>query len=350
VTYGRVTAVQLVTTESANARAAGTIVGGGIGLLAGRNESGSTQALAGVGGALAGRQVGRMASRRQAFEYTILLGGTTTVNMITDEGGFRIGDCVAVERGTFNNRVLPMTPAARECAGAAGRDPGIQRLHRSQGHAASRGNGRGVRSCGAQSSAVVPGLIMFSRTHRAGCAVAAAALLGWGCASQPAKQQTTITYGRVTAVSLVMVDNQRAQATEAVLGASSASPRAQAIRGTGRGGWRAGRPADRQGGGRSQAFSTILLGTTTTMITDEGGFRIGDCVAVERGKFNNMRLADDAQCAPGGQPTTADVEEADACIAAKDKLLIAESDEEFGRAERAVRLHCGDWSDDTLFF
>src|SRR5512147_1145347 len=92
VTYGRVTAVNLVTQESANARAAGTIVGGGLGLVAARNESGSTQALAGVGGALAGRQVGRIASRRQAFEYTILLGGTTTVTMITDEGGFRIGD------------------------------------------------------------------------------------------------------------------------------------------------------------------------------------------------------------------------------------------------------------------
>ena len=128
VTYGRVTAVNLVTQESANARAAGTIVGGGLGLVAARNESGSTQALAGVGGALAGRQVGRIASRRQAFEYTILLGGTTTVTMITDEGGFRIGDCVAVERGTFNNmrladdarcaRNAPVPPAAVQASSA----------------------------------------------------------------------------------------------------------------------------------------------------------------------------------------------------------------------------------------
>jgi outer membrane lipoprotein SlyB len=195
---------------------------------------------------------------------------------------------------------------------------------------------------------------MFYRTHRAGCAVAAAALLGWGCASQPAKQQTTITYGTVTAVNLVMVDNQRAQATGAVLGgiigiaAGSGNTRALAGAGGALAGQQIGRVA-----GRRQAFEyTILLGgtTTTTMITDEGGFRIGDCVAVERGKFNNMRLADDAKCAAGGQPTVADVADADACIAAKDKLLIAESDEEFGRAERAVRLHCGDWSDDTLFF
>jgi outer membrane lipoprotein SlyB len=106
VTYGRITAVNLINTDSASARAAGTIVGGGLGLIATRNQSGSTQALAGVGGALAGRQIGNMASRGQAFEYTILLGGTTTATMVTDEGGFRIGDCVAVERGTFNNMRL----------------------------------------------------------------------------------------------------------------------------------------------------------------------------------------------------------------------------------------------------
>ena len=106
VTYGTVTAVRLVTTENAGAQAGGAIVGGSIGLIAARNQSGSTQALAGVGGALAGQQIGRVASRRQAFEYTILLGGTTTVTMITDEGGFRIGDCVAVERGKFNNMRL----------------------------------------------------------------------------------------------------------------------------------------------------------------------------------------------------------------------------------------------------
>jgi outer membrane lipoprotein SlyB len=195
---------------------------------------------------------------------------------------------------------------------------------------------------------------MLTRRHRAGCAVAVAALLGWGCASQPAKQQTTISYGRVTAVQLVMVDNQRAQATGAVLGGilglavGGGNYRALAGAGGAIAGQQIGRVA-----GRRQAFEyTILLGgtTTTTMITDEGGFRIGDCVAVERGKFNNMRLVDDAKCAPGGQPTRAETDAAQACIAAKDKLLVAESDADFARAERAVRLYCGDWSDDTLFY
>ena len=89
---------------------------------------------------------------------------------------------------------------------------------------------------------------------------------------------------------------------------------------------------------------TILLGgtTTVTMITDEGGFRIGDCVAVERGTFNNMRLADDARCARSAPVPPAAVQASSACIAAKDTLLLAETDEEFDRAERRVRLLCRD--------
>jgi outer membrane lipoprotein SlyB len=106
VTYGTVTAVRMVTVESTDAQVGGAMMGGMLGLMAGRNASSSSQALAGIGGALAGQQVARMASRRQAFEYTILLGGTTTVTLLTDESGFRIGDCVAVERGAFNNMRL----------------------------------------------------------------------------------------------------------------------------------------------------------------------------------------------------------------------------------------------------
>lgn len=95
---------------------------------------------------------------------------------------------------------------------------------------------------------------------------------------------------------------------------------------------------------RRQAFEyTILLGgtTTVTMLTDEGGFRIGDCVAVERGTFNNMRLADDSRCAQNVTAPPEAVSASDACISAKDTLLLAKTDEEFDRAERRVRLLCG---------
>jgi hypothetical protein len=84
------------------------------------------------------------------------------------------------------------------------------------------------------------------------------------------------------------------------------------------------------------------------MATDKAGLRVGDCVAVERGAFNNLRLVDDAHCAPcqsqakaASTPpavTPAAQREADACVQAKERLLEAETDEAFERAYRRVRL------------
>jgi hypothetical protein len=85
--------------------------------------------------------------------------------------------------------------------------------------------------------------------------------------------------------------------------------------------------------------------------------RVGDCVSVERGAFNNLRLAADSRCAPPPRPPAARppaatptpapvppaaVREANACVSAKDALLAAETDEAFDRAERRVRLLCAD--------
>jgi outer membrane lipoprotein SlyB len=103
VAFGRITAVTMVTQDNPNARVGGTIVGGVIGAAAGSGRSGSNRALGGLGGAFAGNQIGRIATQRQAFQYTILMGGTQTITMVTDQAGKRVGDCVAVERGEFNN-------------------------------------------------------------------------------------------------------------------------------------------------------------------------------------------------------------------------------------------------------
>ena len=118
ITYGRVTAVNTVTLDSNSARAGGAVVGGTVGLVSGRNRSGSNQALRGTYGALAGRRIGGAMGSTQAFEYTILLDGTRTITMITDQGGKRVGDCVAVEQGQFNN--LRLVDDAR-CAAHTGR-------------------------------------------------------------------------------------------------------------------------------------------------------------------------------------------------------------------------------------
>jgi hypothetical protein len=125
VQYGRVTNAVVTTETSSTSRNVGTVVGGGIGLATGSGQSGSNRALRTLGGAAAGRGVGNLASRSQAFEYTVLIDGRTTIRVISDQAGKRVGDCVAVEQGQFNNIRLvsdsrcspppaprPATPAA----------------------------------------------------------------------------------------------------------------------------------------------------------------------------------------------------------------------------------------------
>jgi len=103
VNYGRITSVNMVTESSSNAQTGGALVGGALGLISGSGQSGSNRALRSIGGAAVGSQVGRVASRSQSFEYTILIDGKSTVTMVTEKAGMRVGDCVAVERGGLNN-------------------------------------------------------------------------------------------------------------------------------------------------------------------------------------------------------------------------------------------------------
>lgn len=116
VNYGKITSVKPVTVENTQAQTAGALIGGALGLLSGRGHSGSNQALRAVGGGVAGHTLGKLTSSKQAFEYTILMGGTSTVTVVTDEAGMRIGDCVAVERGSYVNLRLA---ADAQCAPGA---------------------------------------------------------------------------------------------------------------------------------------------------------------------------------------------------------------------------------------
>ncbi|MGH8682355.1 MAG: hypothetical protein ACREVS_13385 [Burkholderiales bacterium] len=192
-----------------------------------------------------------------------------------------------------------------------------------------------------------------NRWTRLFIAIALAALCGAAWA------QTSVNYGRITAVNLITEQNRAAQTGGAILGGALGAASARNRSG--------GTAALRAGGGvlagqqlgriatQRQTFEyTILIdGTSTvTMTTDEAGLRVGDCVAVERGSFNNLRLVDDSRCVPrassAGKPatppkaTTADIRQADACVQAKDRLLEADTDEAFDRAYRRVRLLCSD--------
>jgi len=114
VQYGRITNVQTTTVDNSTSQNVGTLVGGAVGLVSGSGQSGSNRALRGLGGAAAGRGVGTMAGRSQAFEYTVLVDGMTTVRVVSDQAGKRVGDCVAVEQGQFAN--IRLVPDSR-CAG-----------------------------------------------------------------------------------------------------------------------------------------------------------------------------------------------------------------------------------------
>jgi outer membrane lipoprotein SlyB len=127
VQYGRITSVVPTTVTNTSAQTVGTLVGGGVGLASGSGQSGSNRALRTLGGAAAGRGVTNLATRSQAFEYTVLVDGTTTTRIVSDQAGKRIGDCVAVEQGQFNNiRLVPdarCNPAPRPAAQAPAPTP-----------------------------------------------------------------------------------------------------------------------------------------------------------------------------------------------------------------------------------
>jgi outer membrane lipoprotein SlyB len=178
-------------------------------------------------------------------------------------------------------------------------------------------------------------------------AIAATLLLG-AAGIGTAQAQTSVQYGRITDVRLVDVESRSAQNTGALVGgmlgaASGSSGRSgsnRALRGVGGAavGSRVGASM-----GRTQAFEyTVLLpGNQTTRIrTEQAGLRSGDCVAVERGSMNNIRLVADDRCAQGATTPPRAVETADACTQAKEQLMAAETDEDFDRAERRVRLVC----------
>lgn len=127
VQYGRITNVTTTTVTDSTSRNVGTVVGGGIGLATGSGQSSSNRALRTAGGAAAGRGVGNMAGSTQAFEYTVLIDGTSTVRIVSDQAGKRVGDCVAVEQGQFANIRLVAdarcAPAPRPAAPAEAAAP-----------------------------------------------------------------------------------------------------------------------------------------------------------------------------------------------------------------------------------
>ena len=185
------------------------------------------------------------------------------------------------------------------------------------------------------------------------------AALGTLMVATDALAQSTVSYGRITNVRQVNIDNPGAQTAGTLVGGalgvasgSGQSRSNRALRGIG--GAAVGSRVAGAASGTTGFEYTVLIGNQTTRITTEqSGLRVGDCVSVERGQFNNIRLVPEDRCnPPAARPASAparapapapeDVGAATACDVAKQQLLDAETDEEFDRAERRMRLLCGD--------
>jgi outer membrane lipoprotein SlyB len=67
VSYGRITAVNPVDVANTSAQAGGALLGGTVGLVCGRNQSSSNQALRAGAGAFAGHRIARSTTGGQAF-------------------------------------------------------------------------------------------------------------------------------------------------------------------------------------------------------------------------------------------------------------------------------------------
>lgn len=100
VTYGTVQNVQQV--QMKPNYAAGSLIGGALGLLASSHYSAGSQAL----GAVAGAGLGALVSKETAGtanQYTIMLVSGNTVSVVTDQGDIYAGDCVSIEQGEHTN-------------------------------------------------------------------------------------------------------------------------------------------------------------------------------------------------------------------------------------------------------
>jgi len=100
VAYGTVQNVQQV--QMKPDYAAGSLIGGALGLLAASGYSSGSQAL----GAAAGAGLGALISKETAGtanQYTILLVNGSTVSVVTDQRDIDAGDCVSVEQGDHTN-------------------------------------------------------------------------------------------------------------------------------------------------------------------------------------------------------------------------------------------------------
>ena len=176
--------------------------------------------------------------------------------------------------------------------------------------------------------------------------------------AQRSGQNASISIGTVTKVENINLQSQAAPAGALVGGMlaykstggskSSTTKWGRAAAGAVAGGAIA-RAAE---GDLSGKLYTVDLGGGRMMqvVSDQTEIRQGDCVIVEEVKGQaNVRRADPAACQPESAPViaSADVqeelqEEAEECVAAKEGVLAAETEEQFELAKRKMAIFCNE--------
>jgi hypothetical protein len=166
--------------------------------------------------------------------------------------------------------------------------------------------------------------------------------------AQRAGQSVSIKHGIVTDAREVDLEGEAGRgalvgglAGAALSGGRSSSTRARnAILGTAAG---AAASSSRRTSGMQ--FTVDTGAGTVTIVSDQREIAVGDCVAVENAGTGsaNIRRASSALCeSPEVTAATEEnlQEEAADCVAAKDAVLAADTDEDVAAAIRAARIAC----------
>ncbi|MDJ0777141.1 MAG: hypothetical protein QNJ85_04700 [Gammaproteobacteria bacterium] len=167
----------------------------------------------------------------------------------------------------------------------------------------------------------------------------------------PAAQLSAVGYGVISEAIEQKKDTSGARSSGAVvggligLGSSSGRSTRTRIARTGVAAGLGSAVAGSASAGTEMAYTVNLVGGgTVRVVMDSGNFRVGDCVSVERGKTNNMRVVSDEFCINNEQiPEQYKAEhvmEAHECAQAKEELLAAETPEELELAHMKMNILC----------
>jgi outer membrane lipoprotein SlyB len=170
-------------------------------------------------------------------------------------------------------------------------------------------------------------------------------------------QSMSVQTGRVIAAQAVNLQSQagRGALVGGILGYAATSSRqgsSRRARNTILGAATGGIIASRAQGNLNGMQYTVEIGSGASIqvVTDQTQIRIGDCVTVEQagsGTANVRRVASALCEAAAGNAIDTDIqtrmnESADMCLAAKERLLDAETDAQIEAAIRRVNILCDD--------